>query len=58
MTSWGHLHAGWYNLGSLLAANSTQNYVKYVKFFCDICDKSAVFNILGQKEAIFYVGDG
>ena len=25
----------------------------YVKFFCDICDKSAVFNILQQNETIF-----
>ena len=25
----------------------------YDKFFCDICDKSAVFNVLRQNETIF-----
>ena len=30
----------------------------YVKFFCDICDKSAVFNILQQNVTNFDVGNG
>ena len=30
----------------------------HVKFFCDICDKSAVFKILRQNETIFDLGNG
>ena len=30
----------------------------YDKFFCDIRDKSAVFNILRQNETIFDIGNG
>ena len=30
----------------------------YVQFFCDICDKSAVFNVLRQYETIFNIGNG
>ena len=30
----------------------------YVNFFCDIRDKSAVFNILRQNETIFDIGNG
>ena len=30
----------------------------YVKFFCDIRDKSAVFNILGKNETNFGIGNG
>ena len=30
----------------------------YVKFFCDIRDKSAVFNILRHNVAFFDIGNG
>ena len=30
----------------------------YVKFFCDIRDKSAVFNFLRQNETTFDIGNG
>ena len=30
----------------------------YVKFFCDIRDKSTIFNILRQNETIFDIGNG
>ena len=30
----------------------------YVKFFCDIRSKSAVFNILRQNVTILYIGNG
>ena len=43
------------NLRSFLAATSTQSYFLTARMliFCDICDKSAVFNILRQNETIF-----
>ena len=52
--------AGRHNLRSFLAANSTQNYflIAHMIIFCDIRDKSAVFNILRQNETIFKLGNG
>ena len=49
------LAPGRHNLQSFLAANSTQNYFLIARMlsFCDIRDKSAVFNILRQNETIF-----
>ena len=41
---------------NFLTVNSTQNYfltVRMLSFFLDIRDKSAVFNILRQNEAIW-----
>ena len=49
-----------HNLWSFLAVNSTQNYFLMARMliFCDIRDKSAVFNILRQNETIFDLGNG
>ena len=40
--------------------NSTQNYCLTARMliFCDIRDKSAVFNILRQNVTIFDIGNG
>ena len=57
---WMHT-AGRHNLRSFLAANLTQNYfliAHMLSFFCDIRDKSAVFNILRQNVTIFDIGNG
>ena len=34
------------------------SHSSYVKFFCDIQDKSVIFNILRHNVKIFYVGNG
>ena len=48
------------NLRSFLAVNLTQNYFLIARMlsFCDIRDKSAVFNILRQSVTIFDIGNG
>ena len=45
---------------SFLTANLTQNYflIARMLIFCDICDKSAVFNILQQNVRNFVIGNG
>ena len=52
--------SGPHNLRRFLAANSTQNYflIARMLIFCDIRDKSDVFNILWQKETFFDKGNG
>ena len=47
------------NLRSFLAANSTQKnfLIECSVFFCDIRDKSALFNILRQNVTIFCIGN-
>ena len=47
-----------HNLRSFLAANSTQNYFLIDYFFCDNCNKSAIFNILRKNETIFGIENG
>ena len=54
------LYTGRHNLWSFPAANSTQNYFLIARklIFCDICDKSAVFNTLRQNVTNFDIGNG
>ena len=55
-----YLLAGRHNLRSFLAENSTQNYFLIARklIFCDIRDKSAVFNILRQNMTNYDRGNG
>ena len=49
-----------HNLRSFFAASSAQNYfpiARMLSFFCDIRDKSAIFNILRQNMTIFDIGN-
>ena len=57
---WRPSETGPYNLLSFLTANSTPNYflMSHMLIFCDIRNKSAVFNILQQNETIFDIENG
>ena len=57
---WRPSETGPHNLLSFLTANSTPNYflMSHMLIFCDIRNKSAVFNILQQNETIFDIENG